>query len=334
MAYFYLRDMNLSPDFKTSMDLFRTYYDEIPGESEVNGVVAVDTQVLTRLIEVLGPVEVPGYGKFTAEIDERCNCPNIIYQLELIADEPTHFFKEDRKGVLGPLMQEIMFKALGAENHVFPQLFATLWQSLKERHMLFYFDNPEEQAAAEAMGFAGRIQPAKGDYLMLVDTNFGGAKSDLYIEQTIDQQISVADDGSVEKTVTIEYKNPEEPDNCSLERASGLCLNGLYRDWVRLYVPQGSELIEILGSEVEPVVSEEGDKTVFEAFYGDESPLRPLGKAKLVFRYKLPFKAIDDYNLYLQKQAGTKDFNYSFTLNDQPQPGIVLNQDQRLNFKL
>lgn len=334
VSYFYLRDMNLSPDFKESMALFRQYYDEIPGETEVDGVVTVDTKVLTRLVELLGPIEVPGYGTYTAENDERCNCPNVIYQLELIADEPTHYVKENRKGVLGPLMQQIMAKSLGAGMETFPQLFSTAWRALEQKNILLYFDNPEEQAAAEAIGFAGRIKPVTdGDYFFLVDTNFGGAKSDLYIEQSVTQDIEVKKDGSVEKTVIVEYKNPEPPDNCNLERKSGLCLNGLYRDWVRVYVPEGSELIEVLGSEVPANSYSEAGKTVFEAFYGDESPLRPLGKSKLVFRYRLPFKVEDNYSLYVQKQPGSKPFEYLINLNGYSQ-SFLLNEDQRLEFEI
>lgn len=331
IPYWYLRDMNLSPDFKESMDVFRSYYDEIEDEPKVDGVIAVDTNVLTDLISILGGVEVPGYGMFTSEIDERCDCPNVIYQLELIVGEPLPFMKEDRKGVLGPLMQQIMFKTMEAESDTWGPLFGSLWQSLEQKNVLLYFDNSEEQLAAEKMGFAGRIQNTEGDYLFLVDSNFGGAKSDLYIDQTVTQDIQVQSDGTVEKTVTVEYINPEEPDNCNLERKSGLCLNGLYRDWVRLYVPKGSQLIEILGSEVEPMSYEESGKTVFEAFYGDESPLRPLGKKKLVFRYQLPDKAAKEYQLYIQKQPGIKPFEYIVNYGNQTEK-LKLEKDVKLTF--
>ena len=333
--YWHLRDMNLSPDFKLSMDTFLEHYRQVPGEPEVDGIVAVDTQLLTRLVELLGPLNVPGYGRFTAETDPRCNCPQVIYQLELLADQPTHTWIENRKGVLGPLMQEIIFKAMAADKKLWPELFRTGWQALESRHALLYFVDPQEQEAAEKLGFAGRIkQPpdSSWDYLMLVDSNFAGAKSNLYIEQTVTQELELTDEGLF-KTVTIEYRNPQPPDDCSLERKGGLCLSGLYRDWIRLYVPKGSKLIEVLGSEIPPTSYAEGEKTVFEAFYGNQSPLRPLGKAKVVFRYKLPFTPQDEYRLFIQKQAGTKDFTYIVKLGSQTHQ-LTLSKDTTVRLPL
>jgi hypothetical protein len=78
----HLRDMNLSPDFKTSMDTFYGYAKSLPQmPKDLDGIVTVDTQVLTDLIKVLGPVDVAGFGTFTTENDPRCNCPQVIYAL-------------------------------------------------------------------------------------------------------------------------------------------------------------------------------------------------------------------------------------------------------------
>ncbi|EKD80617.1 MAG: hypothetical protein ACD_40C00051G0012, partial [uncultured bacterium] len=67
-----LRDMNLSPDFKSSMDTFTGYMNEVPGAPDFDALIAIDTQVPVRILEVLGPIGVPGYGgKFSAEIDPR-----------------------------------------------------------------------------------------------------------------------------------------------------------------------------------------------------------------------------------------------------------------------
>jgi len=136
----------------------------------------------------------------------------------------------------------------------------------------------------------------------------------------------------VTKTVTIDYKNPQPASDCNLERGE-LCLNGLYRDWVRVYVPKGSELIESNGSEVEVATYEDLDKTVFEAFYGDKSPLRPLGKAQLVFKYKLPFKVEKDkpYGLLIQKQPGTYGYEYSVNFAGK-QDTFELKTDREIKF--
>jgi hypothetical protein len=100
-------------------------------------------------------------------------------------------------------------------------------------------------------------------------------------------------------------------------------------------VPEGSELIEAQGSEVEVKTYEEFGKTVFEAFYGDKSPLRPEGKAQVTFKYKLPFKVQkgDAYKLMIQKQPGTKNHQYLINLNGQEQY-FELDADRELQFQI
>jgi len=184
----------------------------------------------------------------------------------------------------------------------------------------------------EALNASGRIKEYDGDYLHVNDSNFAGAKSNMFIKESFDQQIEIATDGTITKTLTIDYKNPAPPSNCNLE-AGELCLNGLYRDWIRVYVPKGSELIEVKGSEIQAKTYEDLGKTVFEAFYGDQSPLRPQGKAQLIFKYKLPFKYDNSqpYKLLIQKQPGT--YGYENTINFKgKQENFDLKTDKELKF--
>ena len=315
VPYYYIRDMNFSPDFKESMSLFLTNYDKIKGEPKVDGVIGIDTKVLVDLLEVLGPINVPGYGEFTLEPDDRCfSIPQIICELEYIADEPIPGVKMARKDVLGPMMQEIILKAMGAPKNVWPQLFQTVIKDIDEKHILFYFKEDESQSAAEVFNAAGRIKDYNGDYLHINDANFGGAKSNLFVQQEVEKEVTKTDDGKLISTLTITYTNPEKMSNCNLERKEGLCLNGILRDYVRVYVPKGSKLIEGLGSEEKFKTGEEFGKTFFEGFFtlrGDG------GRAKLVLRYELPENiSLDDYKLLIQKQPGTLNNKYKVSAGD------------------
>jgi hypothetical protein len=301
----YLRDINLSPDFKVSMDAFSGHYNEIRGEPEIDGIIAVDTQVLKDIVEVLGPIEVPGYGTFSAESDPRCDCPQIVYELEALADRPTATLRENRKGILAPMLQAILLKSYGAPKQIWPNLFQTAFRNIGEKHVLFYMYDTGEQQAAELLNIAGRIVDYEEDYFHLNDTNFAGAKSNMFTDHEVEQLYEISNSGDVEKTVTIKYQNPFPPSNCNLE-AGELCLNGMLRDVVRLYVPKGSQLIEVLGSEVDVEAREELGKTVFEAFF----TLQPQSQAKLVFKYKLPFKIDSFKKLLIQKQPGKRNPEY------------------------
>lgn len=328
--YWHLRDMNLSPDFKVSMETFLENYEKVAGKGTVDAVVAVDTEVLVDLLRVLGPIGVSGWGNFSAENDERCDCPQVFYELERFADKPVQEIKEERKAIIGPLMHSIILNAMGSPRKKWPEFFNVAFANLQEKHILLYFFDEEIQKAIEALNAGGRIRDYDGDYLHINDCNFAGAKSNMYIEQQVSQVIEIASDGTVTKTLTIDYKNPAPPSNCNLE-AGELCLNGLYRDWLRVYVPKGSELIEASGSEIEVKTYEDLGKTVFEAFYGDQSPLRPEGKAQLQFKYKLPFKMKEaaDYRLLIQKQPGTDNHEYLIKLGKKEE-AFELNTDREI----
>jgi len=328
----HLRDMNLSPDFKVSMDTFLENYEKVEGTGKFDGVIAVDTKVLVDLLKVLGPIGVGGFGTFSAENDKRCDCPQVFYELERYADQPVTGLKEERKGIIGPLMHSILLNAMGSPRKQWPLFMNVIFTNIAEKHLLFYFFEENIQKTMEALNAGGRIKEYDGDYLHVNDSNFAGAKSNMFIKESFDQQIDVAADGTITKTLIIDYKNPAPPSNCNLE-AGELCLNGLYRDWIRVYVPKGSELIEIKGSEIQAKTYEDLGKTVFEAFYGDQSPLRPQGKAQLIFKYKLPFKYDNNqpYKLLIQKQPGT--YGYENTINFKgKQENFDLKTDKELKF--
>jgi hypothetical protein len=318
--YWHLRDMNLSPDFKVSMDTFLENYEKVEGKGEIDGIIAVNTKVLVDILEVLGPIGVPGFGNFSAEIDKRCDCPQVFYELERQITKPVATLRTERKAVLGPLMHSILLNVMGSPRKQWPQFMNVVFSNIAEKHVLFYFFDPEIQKTMEALNASGRIKDYDGDYLHVSDTNFAGAKSNMFIRESFIQEIDIASDGTVTKTLTIDYKNPAPPSNCNLE-AGELCLNSLYRNWVRVYVSRGSVLIEARGSEVEVKTYEDLGKTVFEAFYGDQAPLRPLGKAQLTFKYQLPFKVEkgQPYKILIQKQPGTYGYENVIKLNGKEQ---------------
>jgi len=334
VPYFYLRDMNLSPDFAESMKLFMGYYNhDVAGAKKVDGVIAVDTKLLVSLVKVLGPIGVPEWGNFTAETDKRCNCPQIVYRLEEIVDKPISTANTARKAVIGPLMNSILANAFNSPKSKMAELFNVALTGVQEKHVLFYLFDEKAQKAVEAFNLAGRVKDYNGDYQLLVDTNFAGAKSNLFIKQKIEEKIDIADDGTITKTVNITYINPSPASDCGLF-SGGLCLNGLYRDWIRLYVPKGSQLIEMTGSEIKPNVYEELGKTVFEGFYGDQYPLRPQSTTKVSFKYTLPFKVTkgESYKLLIQKQAGVDMYQVSLDFNGKKQE-FELRSDKELKLQ-
>ncbi|MDP3998007.1 MAG: DUF4012 domain-containing protein [bacterium] len=327
-----MRDSNLSPDFKVSMGDFESFYTQIPDAPKIDGIIAIDTHVLLKIMEVLGPI--PAYGvNFTTEIIQACNCPQVIYELERFADTPTGYERGGRKDIIGVLMSAIMTKALSVSpRQYWGPLFQVGLSEIEQKHILFYLYDEKGQLGAESMNMAGRIKDFDGDYLHINDTNFAGAKSNMYVQHQVEQKIEVSDSGEVVKTLTLNYKNPQPPDNCSLERKEGLCLSATLRNWVRIYVPKGSELLETKGSEVDVTTGQDLGKTVFDGFL----TVNPLGSSQMVVKYKLPFKVNkgQDLKMLIQKQPGTEGHEYKVTVNGKTIEEFPLKTDRELKLKI
>lgn len=330
VPYWNLRDMNLSPDFKVSMDTFYQNYLTIKKAQPVDGIISVDTYPLVGMLRVMGTLGVSGFGNFSADEEPKCNCPNVIYQLESYADvagpivwdditgkivyKPPH--ADNRKAFLGPLMNTLVANAMGQPKDKLPGLFDVAWGTITQKHALFYMKDPAVQSALESFNLAGRVQENKEDYLYINDSNFAGAKSNLYVQEEVSLEVNPGKDGTV-NTLTIKYKNPQKYDGW---------LNGPYRDWFRVYVPKGSTLVDSTGSDVPVTTSDDLGKTVFEGFF----TLRPLGVTELHFKYKTMAKQKTGYKILIQKQPGTDGAQYTVKAGKQKQE-FKLTTDQQLS---
>lgn len=341
----HIRDSNLSPDFKLSMQKFEEMYNTSSGKEKIDGIWAVDTHVLVEALKILGPMYMGGK-EFSAEIDKRCDCPKAVYELEDYSTRPVGYIREDRKDVIGILLRDLLQKALGVSpSQYWGRLFQMLFSEINQKHVLAYFKDAEVQKSVESFNLAGRImtstesaallkyQEGKWDYLHLNNSNMAGAKSNLFVSEKVTKDTTVDANGTLTTKLTVEYKNPFKGSDCGLE-SGGLCLNAPLRNWVRVYVPKGSKLVESKGTQSpkdgKPVsmdTYESLDKTVFEGFI----IVNPLGTARLDVSYTSTLKdAGAGYKLLIQKQPGTDKQEYIIRLNGKDRKKFELLSDTEL----
>lgn len=302
-----LRDMNWSPDFKTAMDLFLAEAKRAKLK-DVDGVIAVDTNLLVSLLEVTGRIGVPGQGNFSAETDKRCDCPQVIYELESYADveKPIVWdpntgkivfgeIVDNRKEILGPLVNSVIANAMAQPKEKVPQLAQRILSNLMEKHVIFYMFDEKTQEALESFNVAGRVTGSSGDYLQIVDANLGGRKANLYAVHEVVDEIEDKG-GKVVHNLTITYKNPQKHDGW---------LNSVLPNFMRIYVPKGAKLISSDGAQIE--TTEDLGKTVFAGFF----ELRPEGVVKVNLKYEVP--KTSPYKILVQKQPGKGAFNYTIS---------------------
>lgn len=314
----HLRDTNISPDLVESVKNFQSLYKTYGSAVEYDGIFFIDTTVLIDLISIFGEEvkennEIIGYAryvdgiKFSTENDPRCDCPQAIYTLLESIGTQVGYARADRKAILGALLKDLMNFAIGASpSKYWGRVTQTMLQNMDEKHVLLYFTDPTQQAAIEKMGWAGRLQPQENsDYLHISNVNFGGQKSNLFVEESVQSKT----EGS-KRTVVITFRNPFAASNCNLEQREVLCLNAPLRNWIRFYVPKGSKLTKLTGSTTPVQTYDDLGFTVYEGFM----IVNPEGRAEVSVEYTLP-ASIDTDVLYIQKQPGVQEQQWSVTID-------------------
>ena len=301
----YARDTNYSPDFVTSMDEFLGYYNWAgrinPYEIKaVDGIIAIDTNVIAELLEVTGPVTVNGT-TYTQE--------NVVLELEKIASLALAE-QANRKRVLGDLMQGMLINVFESDSNLWPKLIDKGVDLAVRKHISIYVFDAEAQELIDRYGVGGRIKEnVDGDYSMVVSTNLGGDKTNWFTKKEVFHTLEKENDRWV-RTVKIKYQYTEPSSEYS-------ALVKRFRDWVRVYAPVGSELISVVGSEAEAynMSDQERNKVWFSGFL----ELGPGESKEITFKYYVPSEVIGEktYKLNIQKQSGIDKEKHTVTYGTQ-----------------
>lgn len=317
------QDANWFPDFPTSARQVIAFYRDAGGPS-VDGVIAVNATFIADLIGLLGPVEMEGYGR-------TINAENFLFEAQKIVEVEYNRTENKPKQFIGDLAPKLIERALAGGGDTFLTLADALSTGLSQKNVQVYFTDETAQRTALARRWGGALLQPKGDYLMVVNTNLGGGKTDGVIEEDVDVQVEIQDDGSTINTVTVTRTH---------KGIKGSLFTGVNNvNYVRLYVPRGSELIEADGFDIpdrtlfekpEPAwalnddlqyaaltqsqdeatqtdIYEEHGKTVF----GNWVQTSPGETSIATFRYRVPMRLFEKrahafpYALTVQKQAGT-----------------------------
>ncbi|MEX0587460.1 MAG: DUF4012 domain-containing protein [Patescibacteria group bacterium] len=316
----HFQDSNYWPDFPTTAQTITGVWakSKLP---KISGVVAINTDIAADLLNLTGPVKIPGYDLDLANFNLPKDCRgggrnftsgNLICRLEYYVEKVAKGKgTEARKVILDLISDAVIKKISTASAEIWPRLVDFIFKHLQQKNLMIYAPAEKEQALIAGLGYAGEVRESAGDYLYVNDSNFGGLKTNLYMTEEIEQSLSKLEDGTWRKTLKLKYYNPEPYDGW---------LSGYYKDFVRIYVPQGSKLVSVAGASQiwtyandwsttiqNPAGWKENGRTVFGAYF----TLAPQKEHVLTFVYDLPSsvaKAMEDasgYQLLLQKQSGT-----------------------------
>lgn len=332
-----LHDSNWFPDFPTSAEEAMLFYEKTGGPT-VDGVIAMTPAVMQKLLEITGPIELPEYD---VTIDKDNFIEKVQQEVEVDYDKELN----QPKKILADLAPIMLDKIFNADN--FSDIAKTakiLAESLNEKQILIYSKNYEIEKMLSDLGWSGEILKTQKDYVSVVNTNINGFKTDGVISEKIEHQAEIQPDGAIVDTLTVtRHHNGGQTD---FE-----WWNKVNSDYMRIYVPKGSQLISAegqtrefnsppldysaLGFKRDPLVQmeedsikideasgtrvyENADKTVFANWVY----VSPQETVTVKYKYLLPFKIeindknkpADTYSLLAQKQSGSSGSEFTFNI--------------------
>ncbi len=303
------QDANWFPDFPATAEKIRWFWSK-SGQPTLDGVFAVNETVMEDLLRITGPIEMPAYGKivtadtFLSETQK---------QVELEYDKE----ENKPKKFIGDLMLKVLERLRTGSRDEWLRTLAVLAESLEKKDIQIAFTDPEQDELASRFRWRGEIKPDRGDYLAIVEANIAGQKTDAVIDEDVLQEVHIAENGTIEETVTLTRTHHGE--RGELFRGAN---NVAY---VRVYVPQGSLLLDADGfdapsstyfetplrgdpedPDVERIVQHEREE-VPDVITTDEFGATafggwlqlPPGQTRVTrFRYRLPFTAFEMARAY------------------------------------
>ncbi|MEA1926320.1 MAG: DUF4012 domain-containing protein [Patescibacteria group bacterium] len=330
-------DANWFPHFPASAEKIASFYEKTGGPT-VDGIITMTPTVMEKMLEVTGPIRMDEYEMI---IDS----DNFIRETQYEVEENYDREENQPKKFLADLAPEILNRLFNVSDAAsVSKAVIALSGALKEKQILLYSFEDSVQEVISKRGWSGEIRQTKGDFLMVVNTNINGYKTDGVIDETISHKAEIMPDGTIINTVSI--RRTHNGGDADYE-----WWNKVNSDYMRVYVPKGSELIlvsgqtrelieppldyEKLGFKTDPDIAREEENMIIDEktgtrVYEEEEKtvfanwvyVSPKETAEIEYVYRLPFKIDlnknnerpDTYSLLVQKQSGSIGSEFGSTV--------------------
>ena len=321
------QDSNWFFDYPTSAEKIQWFYEKSGGPT-VDGVIAINASFFQNLLTLLGPISLPDY-------DTQITADNFYDQTQ--KEVEFEYDKENNtpKKFIADLAPRVIKQVFEFDKSKILDLAGLFNSSLEKKNILIYLNNPDLQKTIDKFQWSGKTKDSIGDYLAVVNTNIAGGKTDQRMDQKIEHQAEILEDGSVINTVKVTRTHTG---------IEGDPFSGVQNvDFMRFYVPEGSKILSASGFNPPPenyfkepedyyktdeylekvegemkldsnsgiYVFKENNKTVFGNWV-----LTPVGNTtEVVIKYELPFKVKAERKNYLSLLDKVK---YYLGLEEEP----------------
>lgn len=317
----FLRDSNYDIDFSNNARASAVFLlSEL--KQQVDGIIALDLSSVKNLLEVIGDVKVVDY-------NETVSSKNLFQVTQEKVE--TNFFpgSTQKKNFLKSLYSSIEKKLTEDKTISYLNVLQSLVTSISEKHIMFAFNKPNTEALFSVNGWGGTLfddrkstTSSVNDFVGINEANFGGNKVNYYISRSINLNVSIKDNGSIENTLKISFKN-NAPKNSGAK--------GLYKNYLRFILPSGTIISKITIDGIEQnLVDAITEPNIYEA--KNFKPPTGLeinkenqsGKSVFGFLVNIEPEALKNITVVynLNKKLDTKEASSNYSIKVYKQPGV------------
>lgn len=310
----FVRDANWSPDFPTTAALVQALYTQ-DMQQPVHGVVALDLHAVQELVNALGPIYLEG-------AETPITGENFVEQVIQFWEQPLETgdtlesaglgeWWNQRKDFMPALAEAAIAKLRSGQ--VNPLAVAQAAVTVLDTGALqVWLAEPGANQTLAELGWAGEIAAPPGrDFLAVVDTNMGYNKVDAVLSRGVDYAVTW-ENGQAIATADLHYRHPTPVPGhvCDPEPRYGENYADMtercYFNYVRIYVPRGSELMDVEGLDRDSLELQAQRGPNNTDVFGGYFVMQPGTEHRVRFTYALPSTITPEtYALTVRRQSGT-----------------------------
>lgn len=241
------RDANWFFDFPISAEKVSYFLEnsKLFSESGIkfDNVIAINTNLLGSFLEITGPIEIPEYNMV---IDRSNFLKEIQFEIEAGRD---HKPGQNPKKVLSYLAPLLIDKLKNLDDAGKMKMIDMLKEASSQKDIMGFSKNDSVQKIFLTYGLSGESfsipQNWNGDYLAIINANIAGGKSDAFINQRIQLESQIFEDGTISNNLIITRSHSGQNEKDWWYTATN-------KNYLKVITPKQSELISIKGNVASP----------------------------------------------------------------------------------
>jgi nucleoside-diphosphate-sugar epimerase len=306
----YIRNANYNSDFPESAKNINRLFGLATNEN-FQSIIAIDTKFIEKFLEATGSVYLPEY-------EETIDAKNFVERAQFHSEINYQEGVSEKRSFLNILGSKLLEKVGQINPSQVESLVNSTYGLLNNKNIQIYTELQNLNPVLADLEWDGAVIPTQGDYLRIVNSNYGGNKVNYMTENKYNYSVkSLTRDGVLRGFLTLEYKNNARDNAWPY---------GNFVNYVKVLVPMGSKLTnakiidQTSGAEVSIFNNTLRSTESFYQTFETSVTIEPQKTKILIFEYDLPENLTilknknTSYSLLWQKQAGDESiFNFQFT---------------------